>query len=265
MTNATLTPTVLKAPISSREQTISAIFETQSLVQDVVKRLIERGVPAEDISVMGRNFESTTRVAGFVTKRDVILGGLKQGAIFGSLFGSVLSLLSGVGVLFIPFVGPIVAAGPIGAVLLGATSGALIGSASGGLGSLLGTLGMPADKAAIYQTLVSAGEYLLMAEVPADRTGEYQLLIESAGGKEINTINQVLPRPCAGKCTTPDDLTPEIRAHLSPLAQDQFIKSYNAAIDNGNSSDAEYVAWEAIRQQFDEDQDGVWSNLKAEQ
>jgi cation transport regulator ChaB len=60
-------------------------------------------------------------------------------------------------------------------------------------------------------------------------------------------------------------LTPEIRAHLSPLAQDQFIKAYNTAIDNGNSSDAEYVAWEAIRQQFDEDQDGVWSNLKAEQ
>ena len=265
MTNATLTPTAVETPVSSREQTISAIFETQNIVQDVVKRLIERGVPAEDISVMGRNFESTTRVAGFVTKRDVILGGLKQGAIFGSLFGSVLSLLSGVGVLFIPFVGPIVAAGPIGAVLLGATSGALIGSAGGGLGSLLVTLGMPEDKAAIYQTLVSAGEYLVMVEVPADRAGEYQLLIESAGGKESHTINQVLLRPCAGKCTTPEDLAPEIRAHLSPLAQDRFINAYNTAIDDGHSSDAEYVAWEAIRQQFDEDQDGVWANLKSEQ
>jgi cation transport regulator ChaB len=264
MTNATLTPTAPKAPVSSREQTISAIFETQALVQDAVKRLIDRGVPAEDISVMGRNFESTTRVAGFVTKRDVILGGLKQGAIFGSLFGSVLSLLSGVGVLFIPFLGPIIAAGPIGAVLLGATSGALIGSAGGGLGSLLVTLGMPADKAAIYQTLVSAGEFLLMAEVSADRTGEYQLLIESASGKEIHMINQTLPRPCAGKCNTPDDLTPEIRAHLSPIAQESFIKAYNAALDEGNSIDAEYVAWEAIRQQFDEDKDGIWSNLKAE-
>ncbi len=65
---------------------------------------------------MGRNFQSETRIAGFISKKDVIFGGLRTGAVFGSF----LSLLTGVGVLFIPFVGPILAAGPIGAVLLGA-------------------------------------------------------------------------------------------------------------------------------------------------
>jgi len=74
---------------------------------------------------------------------------LRTGAIFGSLFGSFLSLLTGVGVLFIPFVGPIVAAGPIGAVLLGAASGAIAGSAGAGLVSVLTALGMPEDKAAV--------------------------------------------------------------------------------------------------------------------
>jgi len=43
-----------------------------------------------------QNFHSETKIAGFITKKDVILGGLRQGAIFGSLFGSALALLSGV-------------------------------------------------------------------------------------------------------------------------------------------------------------------------
>lgn len=101
------------------ERTISAAFKEQKQIDDVIRRLLDRGVPRDNISVLGRNFQSETRIAGFITKKDVILGGLKSGAIFGSLFGSFLSLLTGVGVLFIPFVGPIVAAGPISAVLLG--------------------------------------------------------------------------------------------------------------------------------------------------
>ena len=134
------------------ERTISSIFKEQKQIDDVIHRLLDRGVSSDYISVLGRNFQSETRIAGFITKRDVILGGLRTGAIFGSLFGSFLSLLTGVGVLFIPFVGPIVAAGPIGAILLGAASGALAGSAGAGLVSVLTALGMSEDKATVYQT-----------------------------------------------------------------------------------------------------------------
>ncbi len=242
------------------ERTVSGVLENQTQVQSTIKRLIDRGIPAEDISVMGRNFESNTRVTGFITKKDVILGGLKQGAIFGSLFGSALSLLTGVGVLFIPFVGPVVAAGPIGAALLGATSGALAGSAGAGLASLLATLGMTEEKAAIYQTLVSAGEFLLMVDVPETKTGEYQLLLESAGVKEIHTSEKSLPRPCAGKCNSPEDLTQDVRSHLSTEAQKLFIEEYNSAIDSGkDTNDAQHDAWDRIRASFTEDDRGVWS------
>ena len=111
------------------ERTVSAVFKEQDQVDAAVRRLMNRGVPSDHISVMGKNFQSQTRIAGFISKKDVILGGLRTGAIFGSLFGSFLSLLTGVGVLLIPFVGPVVSAGPLSAVLLGAASGALAGSA----------------------------------------------------------------------------------------------------------------------------------------
>ncbi|NMG06743.1 ChaB family protein [Brasilonema sp. UFV-L1] len=245
------------------ERTISAAFKEQKQVDDVIRRLLDRGVSRDHISVMGRNFQSETRIAGFITKRDVILGGLRTGAIFGSLFGSFLSLLTGVGVLFIPFVGPIVAAGPIGAVLLGAASGAIAGSAGAGLVSVLTTLGMPEDKAAVYQTRLQAGEYLVMAEVPGDRSGEYQLLIESAGGEEVNTIEKALPRACGGNCNSPEDLSPEIRSHLSAEAQGTFIERYNTVIKETNDeTKAEQAAWEIIHQKYDEDENGVWSKVK---
>jgi hypothetical protein len=119
------------------ERTISAVFKEQEQVDDVIRRLMDRSVPQDHISVMGKNFQSKTRVAGFISKRDVIFGGLRSGALFGSLFGSFLGLLTGVGVLFIPFVGTVVAAGPLGALLLGAASGAIAGSAGAGLVSAL--------------------------------------------------------------------------------------------------------------------------------
>ena len=245
------------------ERTISAVLKEEQQVDSVVRRLIDRGVPQDHISLMGQNFESKTRIAGFISKKDVILGGLRTGAVFGSLFGSLLSLFTGMGVLFIPFLGSVVAAGPITSVLLGAASGALAGSAGAGLASALSTLGMPEEKAAIYETRVKAGEFLLMVEVPADKSGEYQLLIESAGGQEIHINESTLPRPCPGRCGGVDDLSPEIRSHLSEAAQKDFINNYNQVLDEtDDETKAEQEAWATIKDKYDEDDNGVWSKAK---
>lgn len=63
------------------ERTISAVFEKEDQIDGVVRRLLDRGVSQDHISVMGQNFQSQTRIAGFIGKKDVILGGLRYGAI----------------------------------------------------------------------------------------------------------------------------------------------------------------------------------------
>lgn len=245
------------------ERTISAVFKEQKQIDQVIRRLLDRGVPRDHISVMGKDFQSETRISGFITKKDVILGGLRTGAIFGSLFGSFLSLLTGVGVLFIPFVGPIVAAGPIGALLLGAASGAIAGSAGAGIVSALTAWGMPEDQATVYQTRLQAGQFILMAEVPSDRLGEFQLLIESSGGEEIHTTEKTLTHPCSGRCNSPEDLSVEVRSHLSEPAQQTFMDRYNAVLDQTDDElISEQAAWQAVHEQFDEDESGVWSKAK---
>lgn len=58
-------------------------------------------------------------------------------------------------------------------------------------------------------------------------------------------------------------LQPEVRSHLSENAQKTFIERYNAVVDETNDpAKAEQAAWEAVHQQFDEDEYGVWSKQK---
>jgi len=245
------------------DRTISTLFSEQQQVDDVIRRLLDRGIPQDHISVMGRNFQSETRISGFITKKDVILGGLRTGAIFGSLFGSFLSLLTGVGVLFVPFIGMLIAAGPISAILLGAASGAIAGGVGVGLVSALTALGMPEDKATLYQTQLRAGEFLLLTEVPRDRTGEFLLLLETAGAKETHVLDKALTRPGIGSCNSVEDLSPEIRNHLAPEAQQVFLQRYNAVFpENNDQLAAEQSAWDTVHQQFDQDERGVWSKVK---
>lgn len=247
------------------EKCVSAAFKDEKKLHDAIERLLNRGVPKERISIIGRNFQSEARITGFLTHKEMILDGVASGAIYGSLFGSVLSLLTGVGVLFIPFLGAVVAAGPLGAALLGATSGALYGALGAGLGSALMSLGMPQEKAAIYQTRVQAGEFLLAVEVPADKAGETFLLLQSAGGEEAAITDMQIPSQPEGELTTRDQLSPEIKADLSEEAQQAFLESYNQNLSQSQEkTNALIQAWEHIKRLFDRDEKGIFSKRKSQ-
>lgn len=46
-------------------------------------------------------------------------------------------------------------------------------------------------------------------------------------------------------------------------AQNTFIERYNAVLDETNDQiKAEQAAWETVQQNFDEDDNGVWSKKK---
>jgi len=245
------------------EKCVSAAFKEERKLEDAIKRLLDRGVPKDNISIVGRNFQSEARITGFLTKKDVILDGVTTGAIYGSLFGSLLSLVTGVGILFVPFLGAVVAAGPLGAALLGATSGALYGALGAGLGSVLMSLGMPQDKAAIYQTRLQAGEFLLVVEVPADKSGEIFLMLQAAGGEDVAITDMQIPRQPEGELTSKEQISPEMRANLSDEAQSIFVETYNQTLgESKDKTNALLKAWERIKHLFDRDEAGTYSNRK---
>ena len=244
-------------------QCVSAVFKHQEDTQKVVQQLFDKDISKEHISLMGRNFQTETRISGFITKKDLIVDGLATGALYGSLFGSLLGLLSGVGVLFLPFIGTVAAAGPLGAALLGTTSGALYGALGAGLGSALVSLGMPQEKAAIYQTRLQAGEFLLVAEVPTEKAEEIATLLEDAGGEEVATTEMTIPKQPEGELTGTHEISPEMKAALSEEAQSTFVEAHNESLRGVEPNEnAIHRAWDKVKEVFDRDDEGTYSRRK---
>ena len=60
------------------DRCVSAVFKEHDAVDKVVRQLLNKGVPKENISMMGRNFKSESRIKGFLTRKNLILNGLKE-------------------------------------------------------------------------------------------------------------------------------------------------------------------------------------------
>jgi cation transport regulator ChaB len=54
-----------------------------------------------------------------------------------------------------------------------------------------------------------------------------------------------------------------VRSHLSEDAQKTFVERYNSVFDETEDPiKVEQAAWETIHQQYEEDENGVWSKQK---
>src|SRR5476649_2973897 len=111
-------------------KTVSALFDTYSEASSAVNALEASGVPHSDISIVANNSENWHKESNAGT-------GAGAGAGAGAAVGGVGGLLTGLGIMAIPGVGPVVAAGWLVATAVGAVAGAAVGGAAGGLvGSL---------------------------------------------------------------------------------------------------------------------------------
>ncbi|MBV8994339.1 MAG: hypothetical protein JO287_11730 [Pseudonocardiales bacterium] len=137
---------------------VVGVYESMKDAEAAVATLLEQGVPAEQVSIVGQDLHSESQVHGFVTTGDVAKTGAKTGAWVGGLFG----VLSGAALLFIPGVGALVVLGPLAAGALAAAEGA---AAGGGLGAVLGHF-IAQKHAPKYSRHLQAGHYLVLRHHP---------------------------------------------------------------------------------------------------
>jgi hypothetical protein len=159
-------------------RTLTRLYDNHADAVATVKRLEDCGFRDDDISIVSNNRSGTYSSDG-MTKETNAGTGAATGATVGGVVGGGAGLLAGLGMLAIPGVGPVVAAGWLVATLAGVGVGAVVGGGAGGLvGSLTGS-GVPEDDAHVYAEAVRRGGSLVTARVDEARVGEAERILNS--------------------------------------------------------------------------------------
>jgi hypothetical protein len=160
--------------------TISRLYDNYADAQKAVRGLEAAGVPHSDISIVANNSDnwySGKKVDRDHDGVDDRAEGAGKGAGIGAGVGGAAGLLAGLGLLAIPGLGPVVAAGWLVATAVGAAAGA----ATGGIVGALTEAGVSKEDAPLYAEGVRRGGTLVSARVPdADRSRLDTILSQSA-------------------------------------------------------------------------------------
>jgi uncharacterized protein (TIGR02271 family) len=171
--------------------TISKLFDDHATASRAVGELEAAGVPRSQISIVASNadnwYESgdyrgsrtttTERVDRDADGVDDRAEGAGAGAGIGAAIGGTAGLLAGLGLMAIPGVGPVVAAG----WLVATAAGALTGAAAGGLIGALTQAGVSEEDAHVYAEGVRRGGTLVTARVPDNDRARLQAILDRSG------------------------------------------------------------------------------------
>jgi hypothetical protein len=142
-------------------QTVTALYDSYDAAVSAVNDLEASGIAHADISLVSNNVDHRYD-KDHPTNAAADAG---TGAGIGATVGGVGGLLTGLGLLAIPGVGPVVAGGWLIATAVGAVGGAVVGGATGGIVGLLTGAGVPENDANFYAEGVRRGGTLVTARV----------------------------------------------------------------------------------------------------
>jgi hypothetical protein len=166
--------------------TISRLYDDYSIASKIVTDLKTAGLPERDISLIASNANNwysagrtgdaanTGRVDRDHDGVDDRVEGAAKGAGVGAGVGTAVGLLTGLGLIAIPGVGPVVAAGWLVATLVGTAAGA----ATGGVIGALTQAGLSEEDANVYAEGVRRGGTLVVARVPERDRDRFQAILD---------------------------------------------------------------------------------------
>jgi hypothetical protein len=172
---------------------VFCITKTERQAQQIVAGLRAAGFSDNDISVL---FPDKSGTRDFAHEHHTKLPeGAAAGAPVGGVVGGVLGWLAGTGTLAIPGVGPLIAAGPILAMLTGVAGGGVVG---GIVGALAG-LGVPELEAKRYEGKIRDGNILISVHTESsDERSRVKDIFQQAGADDISSTGEAsAPQPHA--------------------------------------------------------------------
>jgi len=159
-------------------KTITRLFDNYSDAKTALVDLETLGVPHDDMSIVANNVDGAH--GGQDGDHDSVNdhGDVTRGTSTGAVLGGAGGLLAGLGLLAIPGLGPIVAAGWLAATAAGAGIGALGGAATGSIVGALKNAGHTEEEAHVYSEGVRRGGTLLSARIPDDMVSDAEQVLQ---------------------------------------------------------------------------------------
>lgn len=169
----------------SKATSIFGIFKDKLSLEVAVDQLKTAGFSNNDISALLPDEHGTKDFAH--EKHTKAPEGAATGASAGAVLGGALGWLVGVGALAIPGVGPLIAAGPIMAMLAGLG----VGGAVGGLSGALIGMGLPEFEAKRYEDKLKDGQILLSVSAnSSDEIKRAKQILEQCGALDISSSKE---------------------------------------------------------------------------
>jgi hypothetical protein len=170
---------------------VFCIATSEFQAETIVTELKAAGFADSDISVLFPD-KTGTNDFGYEQHTKAPEGAVTGASTLGMVGGAV-GWLAGLGVLSIPGLGPMIAAGP----LLAALSGIAVGAAVGGIGGALVGMGIPEFVAKRYVGKIQAGNILI--SVHAEDCQQYKQarqVFAEAGAQDISSTREAeVPEP----------------------------------------------------------------------
>ncbi len=153
-------------------KTVTGLFDNYDDASNAVGELEAAGIPHSDISIVANNSNDWYAEDSSKAAEDAA-----GGAGFGAVVGGAGGLLTGLGLMAIPGVGPVVAAGWLAATAVGAVGGAVVGGAAGGIIGALTDSGVAENDAHVYAEGVRRGGTLVTAKVDDQLLAEAESIL----------------------------------------------------------------------------------------
>lgn len=186
-------------------KTVTRLFDTHTEALAAVNRLQESGIGQDAISIVSNNTDDWhgKHQAGSHDKGPLgdhrdgdrdgendAAEGAGKGAATGGLLGGGAGLLAGLGMLAIPGLGPVVAAGWLASTAVGAAVGAVAGGATGGLLGALKDAGHSDEEAHVYSEGVRRGGTLVSVRADDADYQRIETLLSTGRGVDAATRGQ---------------------------------------------------------------------------
>ncbi len=175
-------------------RTITRSYDTYNQAAAAVEKLEQAGITSSDISVVGRDERAKDSNAA-------------EGAGIGAGIGGAAGLLAGIGLLAIPGIGPVVAAG----WLASTAAGAVAGAAAGGLVGSFTSAGVDEDEAHYYAETVRRGGTVVSVKAADEQAATVEAILD--GATPIDRESRVAQYRREGWTRFDETADPYVRGH----------------------------------------------------